>query len=108
MTPVSGVACARAVATPHAASTMRPQVARMAGIFIGALRGASVANPWRAAQLQRVLDRMPQFVRYWFTLVDAVDRRSYLATGLGLMAFKYAVDAGAVALATGHFWSPLD
>jgi len=47
-------------------------------------------------------------VRYWFTLVDAVDRRAYLATGLGLMAFKYAVDAGAVALATGRFWSPLD
>jgi len=47
-------------------------------------------------------------VRYWLTLVDAVDRRAYLATGLGLMAFKYAVDAGAVALATGRFWSPLD
>ena len=51
---------------------------------------------------------MPRSVRYWFTLVDVVDRRTYLATGVGLMAFKYAVDAGAVALATGRFWSPLD
>src|SRR5437764_14047243 len=51
---------------------------------------------------------MPRYVRYWFTLVDVVDRRTYLATGVGLMAFKYAVDAGAVALATGRFWSPLD
>ena len=51
---------------------------------------------------------MPRYVRYWFTLVDVVDRRTYLATGLGLMAFKYAVDAGAVAHATGRFWSPLD
>src|SRR2546429_1622725 len=51
---------------------------------------------------------MPRSVRYWFTLVDVVDRRTYLGTGVGLMAFKYAVDAGAVALATGGFWSPLD
>src|SRR5205809_137992 len=87
---------------------MRPKVARMAGIFIGAVPGASVANRWRGAHLHRVLAGMPRFVRYWFTLVDAVDRRAYLATGLGLMAFKYAVDAGAVALATGRFWSPLD
>src|SRR2546423_15642502 len=51
---------------------------------------------------------MPRYVRYWLTLVDAVDRRTYLATGVGLMVFKYAVDAGAVALATGRFWPPLD
>src|SRR5439155_442896 len=87
---------------------MRPKVARMAGIFIGAVPGASVANRWRGAHLHRVLAGVPRYVRYWFTLVDAVDRRAYLVTGLGLMAFKYAVDAGAVALATGRFWSPLD
>src|SRR5437588_9498646 len=87
---------------------MRPKVARMAGIFIGAVPGASVANPWRGAHLHRVLAGVPRYVRYWFTLVDAVDRRTYLATGVGLMAFKYAVDAGEVALATGRFWSPLD
>src|SRR2546423_14573619 len=33
------------------------------------------------------LDRMPRFVRHRFALVDPVDRRTYLATGLGLMAF---------------------
>src|SRR2546428_2753513 len=87
---------------------MRPKVARMAGIFIGAVRGASVANRWRGSHLHRWLAGVPRYVRYWFTLVDPVDRRAYLATGLGLMAFKYAVDAGAVALATGRFWSPLD
>src|SRR6266571_4257394 len=87
---------------------MRPKVARMAGIFIGAVPGASVASRWRDAHLHRVLAGVPRYVRYWFTLVDPVDRRAYLATGLGLMAFKYAVDAGAVALATGRFWSPLD
>src|SRR6266700_4473320 len=87
---------------------MRPKVARMAGIFIGAVPWASVANRWRGAHLHRVLAGVPRYVRYWFTLVDPVDRRAYLATGLGLMAFKYAVDAGAVALATGRFWSPLD
>src|SRR5881397_3328965 len=87
---------------------MRPKVARMAGIFIGAVAGASVANRWRGAHLHRVLAGVPRYVRYWFTLVDPVDRRAYLVTGLGLMAFKYAVDAGAVALATGRFWSPLD
>src|SRR5216117_3657145 len=87
---------------------MRPKVARMAGIFIGAVPGASVANRWRGAHLHRLLAGVPRYVRYWLTLVDAVDRRAYLATGLGLMAFKYAVDAGAVALATGRFWSPLD
>src|SRR5256884_8770920 len=87
---------------------MRPKVARMAGIFIGAVPGASVANRWLGAHLHRVLAGVPRYVRYWFTLVDPVDRRAYLATGLGLMAFKYAVDAGAVALATGRFWSPLD
>src|SRR3989449_11473086 len=86
---------------------MTPKVARMAGIFIGAVPGASVANRWRGAHLHRVLAGVPRYVRYWFTLVDPVDRRAYLATGLGLMAFKYTVDAGAVALATGRFWSPL-
>src|SRR5437588_726623 len=87
---------------------MRPKVARMAGIFIGAVPGASVANRWRGAHLHRVLAGVPRYVRYWFTLVDPVDRRAYLATGLGLVVFKYPVDAGAVSLATGRFWSPLD
>src|SRR3989441_4883932 len=46
--------------------------------------------------------------RLWFGLLASVDRRTYLTNGLALMGFKYAVDAGAVGLATGRFWSPLD
>jgi uncharacterized membrane protein YhaH (DUF805 family) len=37
-----------------------------------------------------------------------VDRRRYFLHGLGLMTLKYAVDAVAVYLATGGFWTPLD
>src|SRR3989442_12419734 len=44
----------------------------------------------------------------WFGLLTPVDRRTYLANGLALMACKYAVDTGAEGLATGRFWSPLD
>jgi hypothetical protein len=47
-------------------------------------------------------------LRLWFTLADPVDRRTYLAHGVGLMALKYAGDAVAVSAVTGRFWSPLD
>src|SRR2546422_10532728 len=46
--------------------------------------------------------------RLWFGLLASVDRRRFLPNGLALMACKYAVDRGAVGLATGRFWSPLD
>lgn len=36
-----------------------------------------------------------------------VDRRLYLATGAGLMALKYTVDAGIIAWAAGQWMSPL-
>src|SRR5438105_9714207 len=55
-----------------------------------------------------VLEPLLLRAELWFRLVTPVDRRTYLATGLGLMVFKYTVDAGAVSLATGRFWSPLD
>ena len=55
-----------------------------------------------------VLEPLLRRAELWFRLVTPVDRRTYLATGLGLMVFKYTVDAGAVSLATGRFWSPLD
>lgn len=47
-------------------------------------------------------------VRFWFSFSGRVDRRTYLTTGVGLMLFKYAVDAAAVWLATGTLWTPLD
>jgi hypothetical protein len=43
-----------------------------------------------------------------FTLRERIDRGTYFRVGAGLMAFKYFVDAGAIWLVTGHFWSPLD
>ncbi len=43
-----------------------------------------------------------------FGLSERVDRGTYFRVGATLMALKYAVDAGAIALATGRFWSPLD
>lgn len=50
------------------------------------------------------LARLP---RLWFTLTEAVDRRTYLVNGLVLMALKYGVDAVAVFILAGKFWSPL-
>src|SRR5207244_1185962 len=53
-------------------------------------------------------DLLRSRLKLWFTLLDPVDRRTYLANGLGLMALKYGVDAAGVGLVTGRFWSPLD
>lgn len=47
------------------------------------------------------------FVRSLFSLSTPVDRKTYLTTGLVLMAFKYAIDNAIVFAATGSFWSPL-
>jgi uncharacterized membrane protein YhaH (DUF805 family) len=47
-------------------------------------------------------------LRFWFGFSGVVDRRRYLFHGAALIAVKYAVDAGVVALATGTPWTPLD
>ena len=47
-------------------------------------------------------------LRLWFTLTEAIDRRTYLLDGAALMALKYGVDALVVFLVTGNFWSPVD
>jgi uncharacterized membrane protein YhaH (DUF805 family) len=44
----------------------------------------------------------------WFSLDGRVSRRAYVATGLGLMAFKYAVEALLLWRVTGQVWTPLD
>ena len=44
----------------------------------------------------------------WFSLQGTVSRKEYLLTGLGLMLFKYAVEAGVIATVSGKFYSPLD
>lgn len=49
--------------------------------------------------------------RLWtllFGFSQAVDRRAYLATGFGLIAFKYATDAVLVWSVTGALWTPRD
>jgi len=47
-------------------------------------------------------------LRLWFAIDEPVGRRAYLLTGVGLMILKYALDAGAVWLATRQVWTPLD
>ena len=37
-----------------------------------------------------------------------IDRRTYLRFGVALMALKYAVDAAAIAIVAGVFWTPAD
>ncbi|HEV8304649.1 MAG TPA: SRPBCC family protein [Gemmatimonadales bacterium] len=51
---------------------------------------------------------MTRLLRLWFGFSEPVDRRTYFTHGLGLMAFKYAVDAGVTWLVAGRFWTPLD
>jgi len=49
----------------------------------------------------------PPLLRTWFSVSVPVNRRAYAVTGFGLTAVKYLLDAGAVYLATGRFWSPV-
>src|SRR5262245_4824827 len=44
----------------------------------------------------------------WFGLSADVGRWAYAASGFGLMAFKYAVEAGLLWSLSGRFFSPLD
>ena len=48
------------------------------------------------------------WLRLWLTLRDPVGPRAYLWSGLGLMALKYAVDAGTVWLVLHRVWTPLN
>lgn len=52
--------------------------------------------------------RVPDLLRLWFTLREPIDRRTYLVHGVALVAFKYMVDAAAVWLVLGVFWTPLN
>ena len=47
-------------------------------------------------------------VRLWFGFQDRVSKRAYLASGVGLMALKYSVDALTALALTGAFFTPLD
>src|SRR5262249_27095209 len=45
-------------------------------------------------------------LRTWFSVSAPVGRRVYAATGFGLTAVKYMLDAGAIYGVTGRIWSP--
>jgi len=47
-------------------------------------------------------------LRLWFTLRDDVDRREYMATGVSLMLFKYAVEAWCLWAVSGVIFTPWD
>lgn len=51
---------------------------------------------------------LARWLGLWLTLRDPVGPRAYLWSGVGLMALKYAVDAGAVWLVLHRIWTPLD
>ncbi len=46
-------------------------------------------------------------LRLWFGLEARVDRRTYAASGFGLVALKYAIDAAFVYLVAHRIWTPL-
>lgn len=48
---------------------------------------------------------MAGVLRLWFGVEARVTRRAYAATGLGLMAFKYAVESAIVRRVTGSTWT---
>ncbi len=50
---------------------------------------------------------MLRLLRLWFSLQGTVNRRDYLLSGLGLMAFKYLVEAGTVWWINGAWLDPL-
>jgi uncharacterized membrane protein YhaH (DUF805 family) len=51
---------------------------------------------------------LARWLRLWFGFRDPVDRGTYLRHGVGLMAFKYGLDALLVGAFANRFWTPLD
>jgi uncharacterized membrane protein YhaH (DUF805 family) len=51
---------------------------------------------------------MMRILKLWFGFTAPVSRSAYLTTGLGLMGFKYLVEALAVWAVTGHVWTPFE
>lgn len=51
---------------------------------------------------------MTSFASRLFGFRERVDRRFYVAVGLGLMTAKYVIDASFIWLTTGRFWTPFD
>jgi uncharacterized membrane protein YhaH (DUF805 family) len=51
---------------------------------------------------------LARWVRLWFGFRDPVDRGTYFRHGVGLMAFKYAIDALLIWRFAGRVWTPLN
>ena len=51
---------------------------------------------------------MASTLRLWFSFSEPVDRGTYFRHGVGLMVFKYGVDAGLIWLFAHRFWTPID
>lgn len=47
-------------------------------------------------------------LRLWFSLAGRVSRKDYITSGFGLMALKYALDAGIVFASEGHLLLPYE
>jgi uncharacterized membrane protein YhaH (DUF805 family) len=51
---------------------------------------------------------LARWVRLWFAFRDPIDRGTYFRHGVGLMAFKYAIDALLIWRYAGRVWTPLN
>ena len=51
---------------------------------------------------------MRELIHLLFGLKRSVSRRAYVVAGFTLMVAKYAIDAGAISIATGAVWTPMD
>lgn len=54
------------------------------------------------------MPRLLALLRLWFSTSGVVDRTTYAASGAGLAALKYAVDALLVYTSERQVWTPLD
>lgn len=61
-----------------------------------------------SAPENRSPSKLTRLLQLWFGLSMEVPRPAYIASGFGLMGFKYAVEAGIIWYFSGRFFSPLD
>src|SRR5688572_21694859 len=57
--------------------------------------------------MSREQPRAMRLISLWFGLEAPVSRRAYAASGFGLMALKYAVEAVVIQQVSGRWLSPL-
>ena len=62
----------------------------------------------KSVNLNITLKQIWNLLLLWFSLTSDVGRFAYAATGFGLMAFKYLVEAGLIYEYAGKIFSPVD